>query len=114
MPTSPLRFCLQPGCPERVKQGRCQRHQSERNIAALSRKDRRYHTEQWTRLSRQRLADYPWCAKCPELAQVTDHVVPTWAAPNLFYEPSNLQSLCHACNRRKAIEDSKRYKGGSF
>jgi 5-methylcytosine-specific restriction endonuclease McrA len=33
---------------------------------------------------------------------VTDHIQPVKTHPELFWEPSNHRSLCHACNRRSA------------
>jgi len=39
------------------------------------------------------------------LADVTDHVLPAATHPELFMDPTNHQSLCHDCNKRKAIAE---------
>lgn len=96
--TAPLRVCAAPRCGTLVPSGYCPQHQ---HLPAEQRQptDARYGTQRWRRYSRERLAQHPWCALCPELAKVTDHIVPVSEAPDRFWDESNHRSLCHACNR---------------
>ena len=73
----------------------------------------------WARYSRHWLGWHPWCgerlngrlhvehSRCAQLglrtrATVTDHLV-ALAQGGAHCSPANSQSLCGACNRRKAI-----------
>jgi 5-methylcytosine-specific restriction protein A len=109
-----MRLCLAPGCRTIVRSGRCtpckqrmkQQHGSD---------DPRYHTQRWRRYSQQRLAQHPWCAQCPPmstLGAVTDHILPVWSHPERFWDETNHQTLCHACNRAKARREEPTGAGG--
>jgi 5-methylcytosine-specific restriction protein A len=106
MVTAALRYCTTPGCPSKVAKGRCP--DCQRTQAAA--KGVRY-TKRWAAYSRQRLARHPWCVGYPAgyhgaqqvLAQCTDHIQSAVAHPDLFWDSSNHQSLCHRCNTVKAI-----------
>ena len=70
-----------------------------------------YHTNRWTRLSRAFRAEHPRCAECKakgitKAAEVVDHIIPYPICED-FYDRSNLQSLCEACNRAKGNRDRK-------
>lgn len=103
MPSAPLRFCLGKRCPARVPHGYCEKCQPTR-AEQKAPTDPRYGTQRWRRYSRARLADHPWCALCPELATVTDHIQPVSEAPDRFWDESNHRSLCHACNRTAYVK----------
>lgn len=110
MPSAALRFCASPGCSARVPHGYCAAHRQARERDRGTRHARGYDNH-WLRLSRQYLAQHPWCVGYPQgihpirvLAEVTDHIVPIKQRPDLRLEPSNWQSLCRACNARKAID----------
>lgn len=90
----------------------------------------RGYTRRWSEYSKARLRRHPLCVGYPRgyhgytvvegengdeiinqtsdarlvLAEVTDHGESAAAHPELFWEPSNHQSLCTDCNKRKAIE----------
>jgi 5-methylcytosine-specific restriction protein A len=80
----------------------CPAHARARDAQRGSAEDRGY-TAQWSRYSRARLDAHPFCVRCGRIAEVTDHVVAARQAPGRFWDPTNHQSLCGACNRRKAI-----------
>ena len=116
MPSAPLRHCVTPGCPNRVKDGHCRQHQQKRQRVsdqARGTRHQRGYDNEWDRLSKRNLAAQPWCVGYPKgqhkpytvLAEVTDHIIPIKRRPDLRLEPSNLQSLCSDCNRRKGIAE---------
>ncbi|RUW55077.1 HNH endonuclease [Mesorhizobium sp. M1A.F.Ca.ET.072.01.1.1] len=60
---------------------------------------RLYKTARWLRLRERQLAAQPLCGMCLLIEDVTaadtvDHVKPHRGDAALFYDPSNLQSLC--------------------
>jgi 5-methylcytosine-specific restriction endonuclease McrA len=65
--------------------------------------DRRYGSLRWKKL---RLAvlnrDNYECQvrgpRCRGVARTVHHVIPSSEAPNLFFDPCNLQASCGACN----------------
>lgn len=104
MPSKPQQYCSYPRCPTKVDSGRCPAHRRP------SRHERGY-TNKWDRYSKQRLSEHPYCVGYPTgihrtkvLADVTDHILSAVAYPEMFDDPTNHQSLCHDCNKRKAIE----------
>ena len=69
--------------------------------AALYR--RLYKTARWARLREAQLAAEPLCRFCLAIEEVTeatvcDHIEPHKGDEALFYDPSNLQSLCAPCH----------------
>ena len=90
---------------------------AQRRVTDDRRKDaphrRLLKSERWKRLSKRRLALHPWCVGYPlgkhgtdrVLAQCTDHIKPGHLYPELFFDPDNHASLCHACNTTKADRD---------
>ena len=75
------------------------------------RSDDPYHSWRWTRVSRAWRAQHPLCAECYRHgrfvpAEVTDHIVP-WPVCGDFWDRTNYQSLCRACNVAKGNRDKK-------
>jgi 5-methylcytosine-specific restriction protein A len=71
---------------------------------------RLYRSGQWQALRRQQLTLQPFCAECLRtgkytLASEVDHVVPHRNDEALFYDPLNLQSLCHPCHSQKTVRE---------
>jgi 5-methylcytosine-specific restriction endonuclease McrA len=71
--------------------------------------DRRYSTQAWKRLRLQVLALYGYVCqiqgpRCAGRANTVHHILPSSTHPELFWEPSNLQAACGACN----------YAGGAY
>jgi 5-methylcytosine-specific restriction protein A len=61
-----------------------------------------YATHRWKQLSRMVRRQRPVCEVCGnDLATQVHHIVPLRQAPQLAYEPTNLQSLCNACHAAK-------------
>jgi 5-methylcytosine-specific restriction enzyme A len=109
---APKGFCAVAGCSVRCR-GYCPAHQRARHQvldADRGNRHQRGYTSAWARYSKRRLAVHPWCvgfpagahADAPRLAECTDHIRDAVAHPDLFWEPTNHQSLCFACNARKA------------
>jgi 5-methylcytosine-specific restriction enzyme A len=62
-----------------------------------------YNTKRWYRLRYHQLQEHPLCAMCSKLARVTaativDHVKPHRGDEELFFDATNLQSLCKTCH----------------
>lgn len=112
MALAPFRFCSRPGCPHKVRGGgRCASCRQAYDRGRGTARERQYDSR-WDRYSKDRLAQHPWCVgypagvhTVPTLASVTDHKQSARARPDLFWDPSNHQSLCGPCNRKKAIQE---------
>jgi 5-methylcytosine-specific restriction endonuclease McrA len=74
------------------------------------------NTWRWTCLRAHQLTLAPLCADPYAVhrhghylapATEVDHIVGIWEAPDLVWELSNLQSLCHACHVRKSAAERK-------
>jgi 5-methylcytosine-specific restriction protein A len=82
---------------------------------------RLYDSIRWKVLRRDQLAAYPLCAYCQAqglivAASVADHVIPHRNDPKLFFDASNLQSLCKHCHdsHKQRLEKSGRVLGASI
>jgi 5-methylcytosine-specific restriction enzyme A len=108
MPTSPAYPCRAPGCPQLQP---CPTHPRESLIVRPNVDVRRwYHLARWRHpvwgRRAQVLARDPLCVECLKAGRVVpttdvDHVVPHRGDPVLFWDPLNLQGLCHGCHSRK-------------
>lgn len=126
MPTASLRPCLQPGCPELVKSGRCSRHasaQAKRSNEARPNFRERGYSGEWDKFSRGFRRAYPLCGQridgmspehsvCVQQGLVrpgsaVDHIKPlTGPDDPSRLDPGNCQTLCASCHARKtATED---------
>jgi hypothetical protein len=68
---------------------------------------RLYHRKRWRNLRLQQLGMHPTCAHCGMRAEVVDHRsghAGDWLSR--FYDPSNLQSLCHPCHNAKTVRET--------
>ena len=75
---------------------------------------RPHHSRKWRRLRNRHLAANPLCVRCladgfTAGAEQVDHRVPAHLAPDRFFDPDNLQSLCASCHRQKTDEDLRRH-----
>ena len=62
--------------------------------------------------------DHGLCVQCRskdiiKIGDVVDHIVPIRVDWSKRLEPSNLQTLCHACHNKKTKEDEKKNKNNS-
>ena len=115
MPTRALQPCAYPGCPNLVRRGRCEEHHVAERSHYDPSKHRLYGTAKWQRLRAMQLSREPWCAACLEhshyeAATDVDHVIPHAGDVKLFFNMSNLQSLCHACHTIKTNQE----RGGVY
>ena len=122
MALRPLRPCAHPGCSELTRSGYCAKHRPsdpQRRGAEAADWHSWYTKPIWRdRLRPAQLLREPFCRECaktartehrPELLRVratdVDHVVPHRGNWQLFTDPKNLQSLCHACHSRKTMAE---------
>ena len=104
---------MQSGCGELVTSGYCEAHkpkqQQRRAEGQRSYNERRaesdklYKTERWRKLSVTFRKRNPMCAECERkgltrYADLVDHIKPTKAFPELFFDWRNLRSLCQRCH----------------
>lgn len=75
---------------------------------------RLYQTPEWRRLRKAQLARESFCRMCARIgrrtqAVIADHVVPHRGDRMLFFDPSNLQSLCdpHHKSEKARIENGR-------
>ncbi|MEC2595813.1 HNH endonuclease, partial [Bacillus cereus] len=59
--------------------------------------------------------DHGLCVQCRskdiiKIGDVVDHIIPIRVDWSKRLEPSNLQTLCHACHNKKTKEDEKKNK----
>jgi 5-methylcytosine-specific restriction protein A len=109
VPYNSLRKCTYPGCNVLVKSGRCPTHSTKR-IDRDPKVKRLYNSPQWRSLRAAQLAEDPWCAACMSrgehtLATEVDHIVRHHGDAQLFFDATNLQSLCKVDHSKKTREE---------
>jgi 5-methylcytosine-specific restriction protein A len=92
-----------------VKGGRCPAHSTKR-VERDPAVKRLYNSRQWKAMRAAQLAAHPWCAKCSSssalvMASEVDHITPHNGDPILFFDASNLQSLCKPHHSLKTSEE---------
>ena len=99
--------CLEPGCPELVKSGRCARHARERTRELNARRivpTSHYLTPAWRALRRGVLKRDPICVDCgAAMSREVDHVVAV--IDGGADELSNLRGLCKRCHSRRTMRE---------
>jgi 5-methylcytosine-specific restriction enzyme A len=120
MPRAARCACNHAGCLIAAEaNGFCKKHandallpkrwDSETSRSKQSREAARlYATKDWQRLRTSHLREHPFCEDCkPRLVQGTDvdHKVPHRGSVQLFFDESNLQTLCHSCHSRKTLRE---------
>jgi 5-methylcytosine-specific restriction protein A len=117
MPTAPPRCCP---CGGLKRNGVCDRCGKPKDYRPNS--NERGYTSQWDKAKEHHLREYPLCVCCLAQGIVTgsrgragnrvDHIVPADMAPELFWEPSNYQTLCLDCDLRYKQPIEKRARTG--
>jgi len=81
---------------------------------------RLYDTAAWAKLRARQLQAFPLCKFCIEqgfivAASVVDHIEPHKNNSDLFFDSSNLQSLCKHCHdsHKQRLEKTGRIIGAS-
>ena len=77
--------------------------------------NRFYKTSKWVKLSRRTLQNSPVCVSClrkgiTKKADLVDHIVPIRENWSRRLDPTNLQTLCYYCHRKKTKKDHEREK----
>ena len=109
MASAPKRRCVRPNCREYAP---CPVHSGERTPRAREWMAM-YNNRAWRAYRLAFLAEHPLCCN-PfdrhglEPASVVDHIKAHRGDPALFWDASNHQALCTACNSHKAAK----YEGG--
>jgi 5-methylcytosine-specific restriction protein A len=72
-----------------------------------------YGQGRWKRLRRLQMAKHPLCCMCEEAGRVepavlVDHIKPAKDNIELFFDMSNLQSLCRLCHDSSKRKDERR------
>jgi len=105
-----MRYCLHVGCRAIVRRGFCAKHERKESDRPQPHVRDWYHSPRWRKLRAWKLAQSPHCQECAkqgiiEQATDVDHVQRHRGLEALFWDLSNLQSLCHRCHARKTIAD---------
>lgn len=74
-----------------------------------------YYTKDWFKLRAKQLKYQPWCVYCAksgreERATHADHIRPHRGNPELFFDETNLQSLCATCSN--SVKQAEEIAGG--
>jgi len=123
MANAPLRACATPGCGQRSTSFRCPEHTKghQRNTMQIQDERRgsrhvRGYTYAWSVYSKAFLAQHPLCADpyhvhgdLGHFSECVDHIVPPQFGGD-FWDASNHQPLCTACNLRKSAEDRRKFE----
>lgn len=65
-----------------------------------------YQSRQWRAMRKHMLAHNPVCVKCKlMMATEVDHIRPHKLNRQLFFNMSNLQTLCRACHQEKTTAE---------
>jgi 5-methylcytosine-specific restriction protein A len=108
MPSAPLRYCAEPGCPERTATARCKRHTQQQKQHV-----RRHYSgpgvnygRRWNTARLEHLSEQPFCVACKALGRETlatevDHRIPHCGDATRFWDRLNWQSLCRSCHSSK-------------
>ena len=112
MPRRPDHPCSHPGCPSLVPSGTkyCEIHRLYHPEEIRSAGSRGYGSA-WQKARKQFLEAHPLCEECMKegryvKATDVDHIIAHRGDPDLFWDRSNWQALCHRHHSMKtAAED---------
>ncbi|MBW3492284.1 HNH endonuclease [Bacillus sp. FDAARGOS_1420] len=124
MPSKPFKPCQSIGCNELTRDKYCSKHQDKvqentryydkyiRNKSSRSFYNSRLWKDMRELMYRR---DHGLCVPCRskdiiQIGDVVDHIIPIRVDWSKRLEPTNLQTLCHACHNKKTKEDEKVYK----
>jgi len=132
MPYRAPSVCQYPGCKALASLGRiyCHSHitrtealRAERQSALNRTADRKhssklYNGKAWQSMRESQLRREPLCRACNDIGRITiatdvDHITPHRNNAKLFFDRSNLQSLCKACHSAKTAREVNGREGRS-
>jgi 5-methylcytosine-specific restriction protein A len=99
--------CSTAGCGRLADRPKCDKHRRESEHRQNDVGRRRYRTARWARLRKSVLSrDLHLCCECQRQGRTRigteiDHVKPWSQAPERFWDPENLETLCKACHSQK-------------
>lgn len=112
MPDLPRRMCCVPGCTEFAVRGRgrCEAHLRQPLTDYRAQTNALYRTGRWRDMRARQLAREPLCRICAQEGRLTpatevDHIRPHRGDRTWFFDPRNLQSLCHRCHSAKTVRE---------
>lgn len=107
MPMRARRVCSHGGCFRKAEpgHGQCKGHLQQENRDSHPHRSL-YDTVAWRTLRADHISANPLCAEHLKAGEVVpgtdvDHIVPHGGDEDLFFDPSNLQTLCSTCHGRK-------------
>ena len=108
MPMKPKTACGHPGCPELIEIGEkyCDKHKALHADEFRPSAGKRGYDSRWNRFRKDYLNAHPLCVECMKKGRYVkatdvDHIKAVRDYPELKYELSNLQALCHSCHSQK-------------
>ena len=104
MALAPLHKCNEVGCNALVRVPRCEEHKSTGGCNAPG--DPFYSGRRWRKLREKFLSVHPICTDCNLIGRTTaavdvHHKARRRDSPELAYEWSNLDALCHSCHSKE-------------
>jgi 5-methylcytosine-specific restriction enzyme A len=108
----PIRMCIEAGCPNVVKTGRCPEHRKQRDRERRLPGERTayaiqtYHAKKWITTREKVLNRDPICRVCDNaLSEQVDHIKPL-SQGGARFELVNLQGICVRCHAIKSAGES--------
>lgn len=110
-----LKFCASPGCQVMIPQGqtRCPKHAGVGGAfdGAIRTNGHLYNTRRWRNLRADVIRQHPYCVRCQRTTGLTvDHIQPPRGDEVLFWDPDNLEVICHEDQARKTAAEVRARK----
>jgi 5-methylcytosine-specific restriction protein A len=97
------RICHYPGCDTLIQPNEtyCGQHIRPPSIPFENAvRSNNYNTTQWRRLRKKILKEQPNCSRCGSTENLqVHHIIPPRGNEDLFYDESNLTTICATCHR---------------
>lgn len=106
-----MAICLEPGCPEMVKRGRCDQHRKQKRRASDQRRpsaSKRGYGKQWRKTRAAYLRAHPICedeSGCIERASDVDHIDGKGPLGPRGHDFENLRALCSHHHKQRTARD---------